>query len=205
MTNRRGAIIAFALAAVMLVGIGFAAVVTEINLTGYIAFSGVNNEFDKDIQLVQGTGITSISMYEEDNTKIEGLAGDVLSASVDASDPDVGSITAKNFSKVGQYVIAQYKVVNHGKTKQAATLSIDVDTATSTADNNYFSVTKKFAADDEGKPAAELTDTYELDPNEYCWVIITLKCDKVSTDTATDSGKIEWKINATSKDPAATP
>ncbi len=194
MRNRRFAIVSFIVVAVMLMGIGFAATTTTINLTGYINFNKnqVNENFDFDIEL---TGTPEIAAYDKDGAPITGLAGNVLSASIDSQDPDVGSITAKHFADLGEYVVAKYQIQNKGETGSIAGLDIAVNTQTS-SNGDYFTVEKTFSKEADGVGAAA---TYDLAPGETCWVTIVMTVKDIPTDDAALEGQISWVITATAK------
>ncbi len=203
MKNRKLIIIAFVLVSAMVVGIGYAALTTEVNVTGSLGFGNVSSQFDTDIQL---TGSTEIAMYNANDTKVTGLTTDKLSATVDDADPDEGAITAKAFTAVGQYVVAKYEIINRGSTNLAAKLDYTVSSTTTDVGYTHseFYFTKNFTDALETK-AVVGKDAYTLEPGETCWITIKIFCDLVPDDDTelTKTGTIVWKVNAESTDPTA--
>ncbi len=204
MKNRKFIIIAFVLLSAMVVGIGYAALTTDANITGSLGFGNVSSQFDTDIQL---TGTPSIAMYNSNGTEIIGLTTDKLSASIDTGDPDEGAITAKAFTAVGQYVVAKYQVINNGSTNLAAQLAYTV--ASTSANLGYTHSEVYFtenATDALGTAASVSTTAYTLEPGDTCWVTIKIFCDLVPDEDTelAKSGTVVWTVTATSTDPAST-
>ncbi len=203
MKNRKLIIIAFVLVSAMVVGIGYAALTTEVNVTGSLGFGNVSSQFDTDIQL---TGSPEIAMYNVNDTEVTGLTTDKLSATFDGADPDEGAITAKAFTAVGQYVVAKYEIINRGSTNLAAKLDYTVSSTTTdvgyTRSEFYFTENSTDALETK---AVVGEDAYTLEPGETCWITIKIFCDLVPDDDTelSKTGTIVWKVNAESTDPTA--
>ena len=120
MKNRRIAIIAFVLVAVMAIGVGYAALTDTLTATGTASANPNNDAFDTGVVFVkaEGTGVTG----EVDNTTAAPNTGDKITI----------TIAAANLTKVGDTVVATVTVANNSDLDAkitAVTESVTGDTA----------------------------------------------------------------------------
>lgn len=146
MTKRRSAIIAFLLLAIMVTGIGFAALSDSLSITGTAALSVDNSrqEFEKDIYFTKALG---------DPTRV--------SAAVNSGDNDLVEIEvlANTLKAVGDEVVVTCTI------KSDSDLTVNIEDLTISNDNEeYFTVSAEFAG-----------GTTQITPNGTKDVVVTIR------------------------------
>ncbi len=130
MKNRRTVIIAFLLIAVMLMGVGYAALTDIFVLSGSaeVLTGEVNKVFDQNIYLhdVKVTTTTGTSSVKD-------------TASISTTDPDNASFSVNSLALKDEYVTFTFTVKNDSEF--AATIAVTKD---ATANTGYFSTTVAF-------------------------------------------------------------
>jgi hypothetical protein len=168
MKNRRITIVAFLLLAALTLGIGYAAVTTQLFIDGSATISQdvANNEFNEDIYFTSvknnktGEFVTSVS-------KDEGLG---YSASITTSNNDRATFTVTGLSNENETLTISYKVKNESKFD--ATITLNASSSVSNA--NVFDVT------------CSASDGVTLAAGQEAIVDVTVKV-KTQVDTETTS------------------
>ena len=175
MKNRRLAIVTFMLVAILLLGVGYAAVSRQLQISGTAHISAVTlSEFD----------VTFTEATSQTPTDFNGN-GTVPTASTNTIEPGKHEVTLTvgNFETVGDKLVLEYKVtystVKKGIHAHLSTPSIVITNTTNSADETkYFSASAVFAASNltEEAPTTTLTLTINLDavPTEATFFSITV-------------------------------
>ena len=128
MRNRRTVVVAFLLVAVLLLGVGYAAVtdVLDINGTADVNQSAAQDAFDEDIYF---TGA------------VANMDGDY--ASVDTNDSDLANFTVNSLNGQGDYATFTFTITNDGDLDAVVTPTLAQDGNTNA---EYFRVTSDWNA-----------------------------------------------------------
>ncbi len=189
MKNRRIGIIAFVLVAVLLMGVGYAALSDQLDITGAIAMNNevIKDDFDADVHFVTTHTPTMTITRGESSVDIDATK---TSASYVANDNDKASFSAKQFQELGETVTVTYQIINEGtNANHDALVSVAVEGAM--AEN--FEITATIGG--QAMTIGDTSSTYELAVNQTAEVVVTLKC---TTLTGTE-GNITFYLNATEK------
>jgi uncharacterized repeat protein (TIGR01451 family) len=124
MKNRKRIVVAFMLVAVLLLGVGYAAVTTVLDIQGSVNVSATaaENEFNEDIYF------SAAVANEEGNT-----------ASINADNNDKASFTAKTLKGKGDKVTFTFTIKNDGDI--AATVTPKLNATLGNTNPEYFSLT----------------------------------------------------------------
>ena len=171
MKQRKTVIVAFLLAAVLLLGVGYAALTDVLDITGSadVNQSAAEEAFNEDIHFRNEEG--DVVIHEEGNT-----------ASVNADNNDKASFTAKNLKGKGDKATFTFTIVNEGDLDATVTPSISSNTNT-----EYFDISSDWA----GQPK-----TLEAGKTLTYTVTVELK----ETPTETISGSFIIELTAVSID-----
>ena len=162
MKNRKIAVVAFMLAAVMLLGFGFAQLTDELTVDGHVAtdISASQDSFDS------GLFFASTTVVRDDTVNKAGSAIDA------EQERDVVTITAKNFTTEGQKVVISVVIKNADTSDFSAKVTPDVGynvTVNNHADHDpIFAVTWSWSQDAEDN--TEIT----LNPGESKEFFVTI-------------------------------
>ena len=175
MKNRRLAIVTFMLVAMLLLGVGYAAVSRQLQISGTAHISAVTlAEFD-----VTFTGATSETPTD---FNANGTVPTATTNNIEPGGHEV-TLTVGNFETVGDKLVLTYTVtystVKTGIHAHLSTPNIVITNTTNNSDlTQYFSATASFATDSltEDAPSTVLTLTINLDavPTEATFVSITV-------------------------------
>ena len=122
MKNRKTIIVAFVLVACMLIGVGYAALSTRLDITGNVNVSkeSIDNQFAEDVYFCAG------SFVAEGDSKFDVTSG---LATQDQINPTTGGKTASayftsnNLAAKGDYVIAKFTIANESDFDVAVTIA----------------------------------------------------------------------------------
>lgn len=119
MKNRRITIVAFLLLAALTLGIGYAAVTTQLFIDGSatVTQEEANNEFNEDIYF---SGVKNGSEYVASIGKDAGLG---YTASITPSNNDKATFTIENMGNPGESVTITYRVKNDSAFKANITVN----------------------------------------------------------------------------------
>lgn len=185
MRNRKTVIVAFMLVAVMLLGVGYAALTDSLDIggTAEITKNAAEAAFDADVYFTKATALTN------GNT-----------TSINADNADKVSFTASSLATKGDKAIFEYEVSNYNDLKAviaATDLDANVTTITdddghvSTLDDSLFKITYLWddttidAIDDDANPGVGvITVTVELleTPQYYTKGTFTLTISVISAE-----------------------
>ena len=171
MKNRKTVIVAFLLVAVMLMGVGYAALTDTlvINGTADITHDGAQNAFNEDIKF------TAAKAQNE---------GDL--ASIVQGDDDMASFTAKSLNGAGNTAEFTFTIANTGDVDAIVTPSLAEE---GNSKPEYFRITSDWA----GQPknlAAGATETYTVTvellktPTEALTGLFQIHLDAVSVESS---------------------
>lgn len=137
MKNRRIVIVAFLLAAILCLGIGFAAVNDTLFVDGLLSFnpSALDEKVDEEVYFDEATVV--ISATGADKTNVTAVVGDV-EGDDDVDDKLTVTVPDTVFSDVGQSVTVNVDVVNTSPNKAA---DVTVTPTIPTELSEYFSIT----------------------------------------------------------------
>ncbi|MBE6707398.1 MAG: hypothetical protein E7577_07135 [Ruminococcaceae bacterium] len=137
MKNRRIVIVAFLLAAILCLGIGFAAVNDTLFVDGLLSFnpSALDEKVDEEVYFDEATVV--ISATGADKTNVTAVVGDV-EGDDDVDDKLTVTVPDTVFSDVGQSVTVNVNVVNTSTNKDA---DVTVTPTIPTELSKYFSIT----------------------------------------------------------------
>ena len=147
MKNRRNVVVAFMLAAVMLLGIGYAALTDTLDITGSadVNQSAAEEAFNEDIYF------SAAVANEAGNT-----------ASVNADNNDKASFTAKTLKGKGDKVTFTFTIQNDGDV--AATVTPKLNATLGNTNQEYFSLTSDWGGEAKVLAAgAEITYTLTVE------------------------------------------
>ena len=117
MKNRKIVVIAFTLVAVLLLGVGYAAVTDDLNITSHVKtnIEAIQGDFQLDVRFKDSSGtiIRDDTNPSNDPTFIGRAHAKV--DSVNDTSLDTAVITAENFTATGQKVQALFTIVNYSK------------------------------------------------------------------------------------------
>ena len=171
MKQRKTVIVAFLLAAVLLLGVGYAALTDVLDITGSadVNQSAAEEAFDEDIHFRNEEG--DVVIHEAGNT-----------ASVNADNNDKASFTAKNLKGKGDKATFTFTIINEGDLDATVTPSISSNTNT-----KYFGISSDWAGQAKTLTAGG-TLTY------------TVTVELLETPTETISGSFIIELTAVSID-----
>ena len=177
MKNRRTVVVAFLLCAVMLLGVGYAALSDTLDITGSVDVnqSAAEEAFNEDIYF---SAAVANNIAGADNA-----GGNT--ASVNADNNDKASFTIKSMKGAGDVATFTFTIKNDGDV--AANVTPKFNATLGNTNEEYFSVTSDWAgATKELAAGAEVTYT----------VTVTMK----KTPTETISGSFLIELTAVSVD-----
>lgn len=181
MKNRKIVVVAFMLVAVMLLGVGYAAVTTYLNITGAatVSVEGASSAYSDDIKFTNVTQATNADL--------------AYTASI--GDGKTADFSITGLKGAGDSVTITYTITNAGDLDSV--VKIDVEHNYPTNDNeNYFSID---ISGDEG-------DDYEsegvpLDAGTSCTVNVTISLLHTPTDSTQPTvGNFVVRLVATSNE-----
>ena len=169
MKNRKTVVIAFLLAAVMLLGVGYAALTDVLDITGSadVNQSAAEEAFDEDIYFAE-----TVEIHETGNT-----------ASRNADNKDKASFTAKNLKGQGDKATFTFTIVNDGDVDAVVTPKLNATLGNTNPE--YFKVTSDWNGASKTL-SAKGTVTY------------TVTVELIKTPTETISGSFLIELTATS-------
>lgn len=163
MKNRRIAIVAFLIVAILLMGVGYAAISRNLQITGSAHISAVTvNEFD----------VTFSQVVSETPTDVNGASGTAAPSSstntIEAGAHEV-TLSVAGFETVGDKLVLVYEV-EYSTQKEGIDALLETPVVTiantnpSSDTNQYFTATATFATDTltEVDPTTTLTLEIEL-------------------------------------------
>ncbi len=170
MKNRKTILVAFMLVAVMLIGVGYAALTDTFTITGSaeVKTDLSQNEFDEKIYFFSATAPRT----EDGNTT--GTSGVVDTASVNANDDDKASFSVKSLALKDEYAVFTFVIKNDSEF--AATIAIKTNPTNNTG---YFDT------------VVEFPDGNTISAHGTLTVTITTKLIKNVTEPVTASTSIE--------------
>ena len=163
MKNRRNVVVAFLVVAVMLLGIGYAALTDVLDITGSVDVnqSAAQNEFDQDIYF------SAAVANQEGNT-----------ASVNNDNNDKASFSAKTLKLKGDKVTFTFTIKNDGELDALVTPKLNATLGNTNPE--YFNITSDWNGASKVLAAhSEITYT------------ITVELIKIPTDAVTGSFLVE--------------
>lgn len=172
MKQRRTVIISFLLVAVMLLGVGYAAVADPLEITGALNVSktAVEKELEDDVYFVED----SASVVSNES----GLTASCSLQSV--AKPDIAYMTVNAFDEIGQTVTFQYQVKNASTTKAVlAKLTIAAGDAA-----DYITFDVKWGATDDALTAGVTNDTCTIAADGTIYVQVTATLKGIGNDAA---------------------
>jgi cytochrome c oxidase assembly protein Cox11 len=151
MKNRKTVVVAFLLVAVMLLGVGYAALtdVLDINGSADVSQDAAQDAFDEDIYFEKVEVLTKAQNAE---------GRDLNVASISTGDPDQGNFTADGLKGEGDTAQFKFTIKNNSDLDAVVTPSLASD---GNSNAEYFSITSDWNA----KPktiAAGATETYTV-------------------------------------------
>ena len=186
MKKRRFAIAAFLLCACLVVGIGFAAITTNLQIDTYINL-GVNNAaFDVHFDSVSGTADNGT--YASDNSTADGTYSAAIRTGALGVDY---RINAGVLNATGDNVVFTSVIVNGSEAgtfdaSLIAANAIEVQANTSTGLFNYVNANVEYSAD--GATGTINSDgTVTLAPGETIKVVMTVTLDVMPVDPITNA------------------
>lgn len=175
MKNRRLAIVTFMLVAILLLGVGYAAVSRHLQISGTAHISAVTlAEFD--------VTFTSATSQTPTDFNANGTVPTATTNSIESGGHEV-TLTVGNFETVGDKLVLEYTVtystVKKGIHAHLSAPSIVITNTTNSSDlTEYFSANAVFGTNSltEAAPSTTLTLTINLDavPTEATFVSITV-------------------------------
>lgn len=160
MKNRRIVVVAFLLAAVLLLGVGYAALTDTLTIGGTLKTDTTvaMDEFDADVYF----SATSIVRDDTGNKAVSKIE----------DGRDDGTIEALHFTAKDQVVVAKYTITNNTDNEFAAVINGGTVTVTNTADDHdpIFSVVWSWAEGEVNTGDA----TLQPGDSKDLWVTITL-------------------------------
>ena len=178
MKNRKRIIVAFMLIAVMLLGIGYAALTDNLTITGEatVGASAAQNQWEQDIYFSAANA-----------TATTGTSGIADSAAVGQSNNDSATFEVKSLNRKGEKATFVFTITNEGNTNYDATISVDNGYPTNT-NGTYFDVTYDYGTSIvPANGTLDVTVTVELinDPVENLTAAFTVNLTATSeTPTA---------------------
>lgn len=168
MKQRKTVIVAFLLAAVLLLGVGYAALTDVLDITGSadVNQSAAEEAFNEDIYFRNEEG--DVKIHEAGNT-----------ASVNADNNDKASFTAKNLKGKGDKATFTFTIVNDGDLAAQVTPSISSNT-----NAKYFKIYSDWTVD--GQP-----QTKTLEAGKTLTYTVTMELIETPTETISGSCIIE--------------
>lgn len=160
MKNRRIAIVAFLIVAILLMGVGYAAISRNLQITGSAHISAVTvNEFDVTFSQVLSTDYTDVNGTTEPSASTN---------TIEAGAHEV-TLSVAGFETVGDKLELVYEV-EYSTQKEGIDALLETPVVTiantnpSSDTNEYFTATATFATDTltEAAPTTELTLVIEL-------------------------------------------
>ena len=175
MKNRRTVVVAFLLVAVLLLGVGYAALTDVLDITGTadVDRAAAESSFNEDIYF------SAAVANDEDNT-----------ASVNADNNDKASFTANNLKGAGDTATFTFSIVNVGDVDATITPRIITNVANlDETEGKYFEIYSDWQGATKDLPAGTTADA----PLTYTVTVKLLK-----TPTETLSGSFLIDLTATS-------
>ena len=137
MKNRKKIIVAFMLCAVMLLGIGYAALTDNLTITGEatVKAEAAQNQWEQDIYFLSATAPTVGG-----TPATTGTSGIADTAAVGTSNNDSASFEVKSLIRKGEKATFVFTIKNDGNTEYDANITVDSGYPTNT-NETYFDVT----------------------------------------------------------------
>ena len=181
MKNRRFAIIAFIAIAILLMGVGYAAISRNLQISGSAHVSAVTlAEFDvtfKETVAIQSADVTNVN-----GSTAEGTIPTATTNTIETGKHEV-TLAVSGFETVGDQLVlnyvVEYSTLKEGIDAQLTTPNVVVNnTNPDTDDNDYFSAVASFASSTltAAQPTTILTVTISLDavPADATFTSITV-------------------------------
>lgn len=181
MKNRRFAIIAFIAIAILLMGVGYAAISRNLQISGSAHVSAVTlAEFDvtfKETVAVQPGDVTNVN-----GSTADGTIPTATTNTIETGKHEV-TLAVSGFETVGDQLVlnyvVEYSTLKEGIDAQLTTPNVVVNnTNPDTDDNDYFSAVASFASSTltAAQPTTTLTVTISLDavPADATFTSITV-------------------------------
>ncbi len=186
MKNRRIVIVSFLLIAVLMMGIGYAALTDNLFIKGEatLATTSAQSNFDEDVYF------TAVSV--ESTTGTNTATAD--SVVIGATDNDSATFYVKSLGNKDEYVVFKFTIANDSSEFDAE-ISLDAGFPTTT-DTTHFTITYSVANDgtvDEGPITCEKGSTVD--------VYVTVRLN--STPSENQTAAFNVNLTATSVTPAA--
>lgn len=189
MKNRKIVVVAFLLAAVMLLGVGYAALTDTLTITGDLKSdpSASQYEFDGDVYF-------SATSVERDDTGNQ-AASQILEGRDDAT------ITAKHFSEEGQTVKVKFTITNDAGNDFAALITPSALVLTNGTEGSDHEHNPIFDAVWSWNESAADHASYTLQPgtSKDLWVTITV------IERPTDAHTATFSVSFTATEQPTTP
>ena len=181
MKNRKRIVVAFMLVAVLLLGVGYAAVTTVLDIQGSVNVSATaaENEFNEDIYF---EGVVKDSEVVQTIAAGDGLG---YTANINTNNNDKAQFTVTGIEKTGQSVAITYRIKNDSSFNATVTLKSKSNT------NEKFGWDFYFGTD--GVETATITADGTVDVT----VVVSLD-DQLN---GADSSSFVIELNVTSIDP----
>ena len=178
MKNRKRVVVAFLLVAVMLLGVGYAALSDTLDITGSVDVnqSAAEEAFNEDVYF-----LTAVANGE----------GTTNTASVNADNHDKASFTINDFKGAGDVATFTFTIVNVGDV--AASITPKLNATLGNTNTEYFEISSDWNGATKTLPA-KTGDT----PGSITYTV-TVKMIKTPTETISGSFLIE--LNAVSATP----
>ena len=181
MKNRKIVVVAFLLAAVMLLGVGYAALTDTLDITGSadVDLTGLNEEFEEDIYF-----LSAVANEGSPNT-----------ASVNTDNNDKASFSAKSLKEKGDTATFTFTIVN--KSAHEVVVTPKLNATLGNTNTEYFEITSDWNGESRTIPAT----TDDANPSTITYTVtITLKKDP----TEAISGSFLVELTAVADNAATT-
>ena len=190
MKNRRTVVVAFLLVAVMLLGVGYAALTDTLTITGDLKSdpSASQTEFDGDIYF----SATSIVRDDTGNQ----AASQILEGRDDAK------IMAQHFSEEGQVVIVKFVITNDAENDFAAIVTPQALVLTNGSDGTDHAHDPIFSAVWSWSQTATEQSAVTLQPGESKDLFVTITVIERPTDAHTATFSVSYSVVETEPTPA---
>lgn len=182
MKNRRIVVVAFLLAAVLLLGVGYAALSDTLDITGSadVDVAGLNAEFEEDVYF-------SGAVANE---------GSPNTASVNSDNNDKASFSAKSLKAKGDKATFTFTITN--KSAHAVVVTPKLNATLGNTNTEYFTITSDWNGEAKTIPAT-------TNPENPSTLTYTVTVELIKDPTDTVSGSFLVELTAVADNATTTP
>lgn len=187
MKNRKFVVVAFLLVAVLLLGVGYAALTDTLDVTGSadVNLSELNNEFNHDVYFLKA---------ESDVT--------ANTTSINKDNNDKVSFTVNTLKAKGDKAVFTYTIANIGP--HDVTITPKIAANGGNTNTEYFSISSNWDGQPKTLAAADGTVDGEGNPNPST-ITYVVTVELLKDPTVQVSGSFIIELTATAGDPASAP